>query len=75
MDLADQYNKIIFAKLNFDENFEQIDELEDEEIKYIVTKEKEFFCVSNPFSRLYFKLFDEQDSTLEESFEKLKKFK
>jgi len=32
--------QIIFAKLNFDEDFEQIDELEDEEIKYIVTKEK-----------------------------------
>lgn len=42
---------------------------------YIVTKEKEFYCASNPFSRLYFKLFDDQDSTLEESFEKLKKFK
>ncbi len=66
---------ISFTKLILDEDYEHIDELEDEQMKYIVAKEKEFFCASNPFSKLYFRLFQEQDNTLKDKLEMLKKLK
>ncbi len=65
--------QIILAKLIFYEKF--IDELDEEELKYIATKENDFFCASNPISRLYFQIFNEDDSTIKECFEKLKRLK
>ncbi len=67
-----EINLLIFAKLVFHENFEQLEELDEEEIKFIATKEEDYFCASNPYSKLYFQLFEENDPRLKEHFEKLK---
>lgn len=63
-------NQIILAKVIADED--NFDEQEDAELEFIASKENEFFCVSNPSLRLYFQIFDEQDSTIESYYNKLK---
>lgn len=65
--------QIILTKILFDE--EAYEEQEEEVIEYIITKIDNFFCASNPYSKLYFNLFNEDDPTIQEHFEKLKSLK
>lgn len=65
--------QIILVKLLFDKRV--YEEQEEEELGYIITKVDNFFCASNPYSNLYFNLFDEDDPTIQEHFEKLKSLK
>ncbi|MFX1504677.1 MAG: hypothetical protein ACFFDC_01060 [Promethearchaeota archaeon] len=64
-------NQIILTKILFDEQV--YDDQEELEIDYVITKADNFFCASNPYSKLYFKLFDEDDPSIQEYFEKIKK--
>ncbi len=66
-------NKFILSKFVLISNYP--DELDDEELNYIVKKDNVFFCASSSHSKLYFKLFDEDDSKIEEYFEILKEIK
>ncbi|HEC39615.1 hypothetical protein LCGC14_1280900 [marine sediment metagenome] len=65
--------QIILAKLLFDEKLNE--EQEEEELGYIITKVDNIFCASNPYSKLYFNLFNEDDPSIQEHFEKLKSLK
>jgi len=68
-------HQIVFIKLQYDKDYEEPDDLKDEDMRYLITKDNYYFCASNPFSKLYFILLDDKDSKLEEYFDKLKKIK
>jgi len=69
--------KFVLAKLLLNQENSKINELyetsnEDEEPRYIIEKKNEFFYLYTPYYEVFFQIFDEDDSTLKESFEKLK---
>ena len=67
-----EINKLIFAKLVVHESFEHLDESNEEETQFIATKQNDYFCASSLEAKLYFQLYEENDSRLEEHFEKFK---
>lgn len=66
-------SKFILTKLILISDYPE--ESDDEELIYVVKIEEGFFCASNPHSKLYFKLFDDDDSKIEEYFKILKRIK
>ncbi len=66
-------NQIILVKLLYDKRIQE--ELDEEDPGYIITKVENIFCASNSYSKLYFILFNEDDHTIQEHFEKLKSLK
>ena len=63
------FSKVVLLKIH--EGSSEMPDNEQEPI-LIIEKKNEFFYLSSPYFELAFQIFDEDDSTIKENFEKLK---